>query len=92
MTEDSLVASFMRARMLVGIHRPEGAAMSVVVILRIPGNPADLESYAAGRTAAAISKFIEQIPRRARVLREGREEDVDAASLVPGALHGAAHP
>ncbi|MFB3827378.1 MAG: FtsH protease activity modulator HflK [Bryobacteraceae bacterium] len=43
-----------------------------------------LESYAAGRTEAAIHKFVEQLPRRARLLRDGREEEVDAASLVPG--------
>jgi Cu+-exporting ATPase len=45
-----------------------------------------LESYAAGRTEAAIQRFVEQLPRRARVLRDGREEEVDAASLVPGDL------
>src|SRR6266545_3807591 len=42
-----------------------------------------LESYAAGRTEAAIHRFIEQLPRRARVLRDGREEDVEAATLLP---------
>ena len=43
-----------------------------------------LESYAAGRTAAAIQRFVEQMPRRARLLRDGQEQDVDAASLLPG--------
>lgn len=43
-----------------------------------------LESYAAGRTSAAIRKFVEQMPRRARLVREGMEQDVDAASLTPG--------
>src|SRR6266571_3716883 len=33
-----------------------------------------LESYAAGRTAAAIQRFVEQMPRRARLLRDGREQ------------------
>jgi Cu+-exporting ATPase len=45
-----------------------------------------LESYAAGRTEAAIHRFVEQLPRRARVVRDGREEDVDVASLLPGDL------
>ena len=45
-----------------------------------------LESYAAGRTSAAIRRFVEQMPRRARLLRDGIEEDVDAASLSPGDL------
>jgi cation transport ATPase len=43
-----------------------------------------LESYAAGRTAAAIGRFVEQMPRRARRLRDGAEEEVDAASLLEG--------
>jgi Cu+-exporting ATPase len=45
-----------------------------------------LESYAAGRTAAAIQRFVEQMPRRARRLRQGIEEEVDADALVPGDL------
>ena len=43
-----------------------------------------LESFAAGRTGAAIQRFIEQMPRRARVLRGGHEEDVTVESLEPG--------
>jgi Cu+-exporting ATPase len=45
-----------------------------------------LESFAAGRTEAAIARFIEQMPRIAHVMRGGREEDVDAESLTPGDL------
>jgi P-type Cu+ transporter len=45
-----------------------------------------LESYAAGRTAVAIQRFVEQLPRIARVLRNGEEEQVDAGSLAPGDL------
>ena len=43
-----------------------------------------LEAYAAGRTAAAIHRFVEQLPRRAHVLREGEETEVPVESLVPG--------
>jgi len=68
------------AALSVGEYMAAAEAMFIVLVGE------GLESYAAGRTAAAISKFIEQIPRRARVLRDGREEDVDAASLVPGDL------
>jgi Cu+-exporting ATPase len=42
-----------------------------------------LESYAAGRTTAAIEKFVEQMPREARLLRDGREELIKAELLVP---------
>jgi Cu+-exporting ATPase len=43
-----------------------------------------LEAYAAGRTAAAIHKFVEQLPRRAHVLREGEEVELAVEELVPG--------
>ena len=43
-----------------------------------------LESYAAGRTEAAIQRFVTQTPRIARVLVNGREQEVDPASLIPG--------
>src|SRR6266480_1444043 len=37
-----------------------------------------LESYAAGRTSDAIERFVEQMPRTATLLRDGREEVVPA--------------
>ncbi len=42
-----------------------------------------LEAYAAGRTSAAIQRFVEQMPRTARLLRDGVELEVDAATLLP---------
>ncbi len=45
-----------------------------------------LESFAAGRTEAAIERFIEKMPRTARLLRDGAEQEVEASSLVPGDL------
>src|SRR5579885_3784719 len=63
------------AALSVGEYTAAAEAMFIVLVGE------GLESYAAGRTAAAIQKFIEQIPRRARILREGREEEVDAATL-----------
>ncbi len=65
------------AALSVGEYMAAAEAMFIVLVGE------GLESYAAGRTAAAIQKFIEQIPRLARVLRDGREEEVDAASLTP---------
>src|SRR5215469_8645099 len=43
-----------------------------------------LESYAAGRTADAIARFVEQMPRTATLLRDGREEVIPAELLVSG--------
>lgn len=43
-----------------------------------------LEGYAARRTSSAIHRFVEQMPRKARLLRDGEEFEVDAASLVEG--------
>ncbi|MBN8733586.1 MAG: cation-translocating P-type ATPase, partial [Acidobacteria bacterium] len=43
-----------------------------------------LEGYAAKRTSRAIQQFVEQMPRRARLLRDGEEVEVDAAALLQG--------
>ncbi|MBL8213161.1 MAG: cadmium-translocating P-type ATPase [Bryobacterales bacterium] len=56
------------------------AAEALFIILVGEG----LESYAAGRTDAAIRKFVEQMPRRARLLRDGQEVDVAVDDLNPG--------
>jgi Cu+-exporting ATPase len=45
-----------------------------------------LESYAAGRTADAIERFVEQMPRSATLLRDGREEVVPTELLASGDL------
>ena len=66
------------AALSVGQYLAAAEAMFIVLVGE------GLESYAAGRTAAAIERFVEQMPRRARLLRGGREEEVDAASLATG--------
>jgi HflK protein len=45
-----------------------------------------LESYAAGRTTAAIERFIERLPRIATRIRDGKEETVPANTLLVGDL------
>ena len=42
-----------------------------------------LESFAAGRTEAAIEQFISRLPRTARLLRDGVEKMVEASELRP---------
>ena len=66
------------AALAVGQYLAAAEAMFIVLVGE------GLESYAAGRTAAAIERFVEQMPRRARVLRNGVEQDVDAAVLAAG--------
>ncbi|MDQ6706219.1 MAG: hypothetical protein M3Z85_09640, partial [Acidobacteriota bacterium] len=66
------------AALAVGEYLAAAEAMFIILVGE------GLESYAAGRTATAIRRFVEQLPRRARVLRDGREEEIDAASLIPG--------
>ncbi len=56
------------------------AAEALFIILVGEG----LETYAAGRTDAAIRKFVEQMPRRAHLLRDGQEVEVDVDDLNPG--------
>jgi P-type Cu+ transporter len=43
-----------------------------------------LEARAKGQTSEAIKKLIGLQPKTARVLRDGREEDVPVAQVVPG--------
>jgi Cu+-exporting ATPase len=68
------------AALSVGEYLAAAEAMLIVMVGET------LESYAAGRTEAAIQRFVAQLPRVARVLRDQREEEVDAATLVPGDL------
>src|SRR6185295_18107599 len=64
------------AALSVGEYLAAAEAMFIVLVGE------GLESYAAGRTEAAIQRFVQQLPRRARVLRNGVEEEVDAAALM----------
>ncbi|MFN0167086.1 MAG: FtsH protease activity modulator HflK [Bryobacteraceae bacterium] len=68
------------AALSVGEYLAAAEAMFIVLVGE------GLESYAAGRTEAAIRRFVEQLPRRARVLRDGVEVEVDAVALAPGDL------
>ncbi len=45
-----------------------------------------LESYGAGRTTAAIERFIDRLPRVATRIREGQEETLQADRLLIGDL------
>ncbi|MFZ5864885.1 MAG: heavy metal translocating P-type ATPase [Thermodesulfobacteriota bacterium] len=60
----------------------EGAAMIVTLILL----GRYLEARAKGRTSAAIKRLMELRPRTARVIREGREEDIPVEMLAKGDL------
>src|SRR5215472_13364846 len=68
------------AALAVGQYIAAAEAMFIVLVGE------GLESYAAGRTEAAIQRFVEQMPALARVLRDGREETIDAMALTPGDL------
>src|SRR5579884_3048157 len=66
------------AALIVGQYAAAAEAMFIMLIGE------GLEGYAAGRTSAAIERFIEQMPRRARLVRGGEEIEVDAAALNAG--------
>ena len=66
------------AALTVGEYLAAAEAMFIMLVGE------GLEAYAAGRTEAAIHKFVEQLPHRARVLRDGEEVDVPVQDLVPG--------
>src|SRR5579872_2536558 len=61
------------AALSVGEYTAAAEAMFIVLVGE------GLESYAAGRTTAAIERFVEQLPRTATRIHEGREETVPAS-------------
>jgi len=63
------------AALVVGQYLAAAEAMFIMLVGE------GLEAYAAGRTSAAIRRFVEMMPRRARLLRDGAEVDVDVSSL-----------
>src|SRR5208283_2682212 len=68
------------AALAVGEYLAAAEAMFIVLVGE------GLESYAAGRTSAAIERFVEQMPRQATVFRDGREETIASELLLPGDL------
>ena len=58
------------AALCVGQNLAAAEAMFIVLVGE------GLESYAAGRTTDAIERFVEQMPRTATLLRDGREETI----------------
>src|SRR5438270_693898 len=67
---------------VAALFRGQVAAASEAMFIMLVGE--GLEAYAAGRTSAAIERFVEQMPRRARLFRDGEEIEVAADSLVAG--------
>src|SRR5258708_18177114 len=66
------------AALVIGEYQAGAEAMFVMLL----GD--GLEGYAAGRTNAAIHRFVEQMPRRARVMRGGAEGGGDGAEVTAG--------
>jgi Cu+-exporting ATPase len=67
------------AALSVGEYVAAAEAMFIVMVGET------IESYAAGRTEAAIRRFVAQLPRIARLLlADGSEREVDAAALTTG--------
>lgn len=58
----------------------EYAAAAEAMFIMLVGE--SLEAWAAGRTEAAIHRFVEQLPHHARVIRDGRETEIDVEDLV----------
>ncbi len=66
------------AALSVGQYAAAAEAMFIVMVGET------LESFAAGRTEAAIQRFVAQLPRIARRVTDSGEELVEAATLLPG--------
>jgi len=80
LSADLAISIAVVAALAVGEYLAAAEAMFIMLIGEA------LEEFAAHRTESAIRQFVEQLPRRARLLRDGVEIEVDAASLRPGEL------
>jgi HflK protein len=79
-TADLAICIAVIAALAVGEYLAAAEAMFIMLVGE------GLEGYAATRTSRAISKFVEQMPRTARLLKDGEEVEVDAAALLEGDL------
>ncbi|HUQ90878.1 MAG TPA: FtsH protease activity modulator HflK [Bryobacteraceae bacterium] len=77
-TADLAICVAVIAALIAGEYLAAAEAMFIILVGE------GLETYAAGRTNAAIRRFAEQMPRKARLLRDGDEVDVDVDDLTPG--------
>ena len=71
-----VIAAF--AATLVGEYWAAAEAMFIMLVGE------GLEAWAAGRTEAAIHRFVDQLPRHATVERDGTEVEVHVEDLEPG--------
>ncbi len=79
-TADLAICIAVIAALAVGEYLAAAEAMFIMLVGE------GLEGYAATRTSKAISRFVEQMPRTARLIRDGEEVEVDAAALLEGDL------
>jgi Cu+-exporting ATPase len=77
-TADLAICIAVVAALSAGEYLAAAEAMFIILIGE------GLESYAGGRTSAAIQRFVEQLPRKARLVRDGREVEVAVEDLEPG--------
>ena len=75
---DLLIVIAAIAATFVGEYLAAAEAMFIMLVGE------GLEAWAAGRTEAAIHRFVDQLPRHATVLRDEREVEVHVEDLVPG--------
>lgn len=79
-TADLAICIAVIAALAAGEYLAAAEAMFIILVGE------GLESYAAERTSAAIQRFVEQMPRKARLLRAGEEIEVMVEQLAPGDL------
>ncbi|MCC6366781.1 MAG: cadmium-translocating P-type ATPase [Bryobacterales bacterium] len=77
-TADLAICVAVVAALAAGEYMAAAEAMFIILVGE------GLETYAAGRTNAAIRRFAGQMPRKARLLRDGAEVEVNVEDLEPG--------
>ncbi|MRU15608.1 heavy metal translocating P-type ATPase [Roseovarius sp. A21] len=78
----SCIATFLPALLPEGVRAVYFEAAAVIVVLILLGR--SLEARAKGRTGAAIRKLMGLQARTARVIRDGKPQDVDIAEITVG--------
>jgi Cu+-exporting ATPase len=77
-TADLAICVAVVAALAAGEYMAAAEAMFIILVGE------GLETYAAGRTNAAIRRFAGQMPRKARLLKDGAEVEVNVEDLEPG--------
>ena len=83
---DTLIALGSGAAFIFAVFSGEMYFESAAMILTLVTLGKYLEERAKGKTSEALSKLIRMVPQTAVILKDGKEQEIPAAAVVPGDL------